>query len=187
MMLLYIDMGDLIRLITECISIESEVSITLFHSQIIDALNSRDIIYIRLLLHKTLLKTDDSESWFKCKKFSLEPLTISERRHVTDVCFGIIALLLRVQTKKEHLAPLLYFISFSMELEWTASSREVQENSKGGLESGVRKERFLTSKKSASLLLYLLQYRPAIPGLFQSFKKCVDDPPSWILCCFVNR
>ena len=138
-------------------------------------------------IQQRLLERDDLESCLKSTRYSLDPLTISERQNVTDFSFGIIAFLLRVETTREHLAPLLQFISFNMELECTASSREAQENDSGRLTRGIRKERFLASEKSASLLLYLLQYRPTIPGLFQSFEKCVDDPSSWILCCFVNR
>ena len=114
-------------------------------------------------------------------------MTISERRHVTDVLLGIIALLLRLETKKNHLAPLIQFVSLNMELEWTANSREVKEHSDEGEVESTRKERLLASEKCASVLLYFLQYRPTIPGFYQSFQECVGDPSSWILCCFVNR
>jgi hypothetical protein len=99
----------------------------------------------------------------------------------------MIALILREETKKNDLAPLIQFISFNMEIEWTANSREVKEHSGEGQIESTRKERLLASEKAGSVLLYLLQYRPTIPGFFQSFQQCVGDPSSWILCCFVNR
>ena len=58
------------------------------------------------------------------------PLTILERRHATDVIFGIVVAMLSSAVTEGQLAPLLHFVSYSLDAEWdqtTAEGEQVQQ------------------------------------------------------------
>uniref|UniRef100_A0A7S4NG05 BEACH domain-containing protein n=1 Tax=Odontella aurita TaxID=265563 RepID=A0A7S4NG05_9STRA len=117
------------------------------------------------------------------------PLTSAERRHVVDVLLGIVVTVLMPKTAAEHLSPLLHSISFNLDAEWEAATAEGKGGRYNAPKTGTRKERYLATTKACTVLLFLIQSRPAVPQLYKGFVECLsteDGAASWILCCMVN-
>jgi len=119
-------------------------------------------------------------------------LTIGERRHAIDIVIGIVIATLTSEVSKEQLAPLLHFVSYSLDSEWdqaTGQGEQDQKNPHVTASNANRNERNLTATKVCIALLYLLQKKPAIPSLNESltsYFSSKDAVGSWVLCCLVN-
>jgi hypothetical protein len=119
-----------------------------------------------------------------------DPLTVSERRHVVDIILAMVSILLASGTLPDHLQPLLNFISYNADFEWDQASVDVKDGDKRQARTGTRHERYLANIKAATVLLCILQIRPDVPGLTESFAKCCSGElgvAGWILCCLVNN
>ncbi len=117
------------------------------------------------------------------------PLTAKERHHVIDIIIGIIFGVISVGTSVEQISPLLHFISHNLDAEWETASLQVKDGQSPDLQEVSKRMRHRTTLKACAALLFLLQTRPAIPGLFESFASCcggVQGGASWILCAVVN-
>jgi hypothetical protein len=118
-------------------------------------------------------------------------LSIDERRHAVDVYLGMVFQILAVGANVDGFSQFLHMLSYYLEFEWGAASQE-QEMSQGaeGIQrSGIRKERYIFTRKACTLLLFLLQIRPSVPGLYESFAATcgsVQDGAAWILSAIVN-
>jgi hypothetical protein len=117
-----------------------------------------------------------------------EALNTDERRHFCDILFGMIFEILGAGTFPRDLSPFLNLMSFCLDSEWDESSQEF-----GGkaqiLRTGIRQERYLVAVKGCTVLLLLLQIKPVVPNLFESFAHCcgsVEGAAGWILCAVVN-
>ena len=119
------------------------------------------------------------------------PLTILERRHATDVIFGIVIAMLSSAVTEGQLAPLLHFVSYSLDAEWDQTTAQGEQEQQTNLTetNANRNERNLATTKACVVLLYLLQRTPAIPSLIEiltSYFSSKDAIGSWVLCCLVN-
>ena len=88
------------------------------------------------------------------------------------------------RTTTLQLGPVINYISFNLDAEWEIASRT--ENIE---RSSPRFEKYIATTKACAVVLFLLQYRPMIPQLLESFEICcgnADGVSSWILCCMVN-
>ena len=119
----------------------------------------------------------------------LIPLTIVERRHAVDVIIGIVLAMLSSEVSKEQLAPLLHFVSYSLDAEWdqaTAQGGEQGQMNLSASNASNRNERNLTTTKICVAILYLLQKRPGLGETLTSYFTSRDAVGSWMLCCLVN-
>ena len=116
-------------------------------------------------------------------------MTKMERSHLVDVVMGMLLAVLSVEVKTSNLLPLIQFISFNLDMEWETVNNNLEHSTVGQIhiDPETRKQRFDASEKACSILVLLLQSRPAIPGLFVTLNQIVGDTISWILCCMVNR
>ena len=116
------------------------------------------------------------------------PLTVVERRHASDVLLGMVFEILATGTFVRDLSPFLNFLSYCLDSEWDESSREMGE--KNQIErTGPREERYRFAVKGCTALLLLLQIKPQVPNLFESFAQCcgsLEGAAGWILCAVVN-
>jgi hypothetical protein len=114
-----------------------------------------------------------------------------ERRHLVDVILGI---LVRTMTRKStslQLVPIINYISFTLDVEFEMASKQKKSNTsdENKRKADSQREKFITSSKLCTMILFLLEMRPVIPGLYESFELCFGSPDgtaSWILCCMVN-
>ena len=118
-------------------------------------------------------------------------LTIAERRHAIDIVLGMVISVLSSGVSKDQLAPLLHFVSFSLDSEWDQATAQGgdQDQKNPAAFNANRNERNLVTTKVCVALLYLLQKRPPIPSLSESFTSYFsskDAVGSWMLCCLVN-
>ena len=117
-------------------------------------------------------------------------LTLLERRHVVDVLLGMIFQVLGVGSCcADDLSQFLNMISYFLESEWDQSSREVAGGVKDVTRSGVREDKYIFTLKACTILLFLFQIRPTVPGFFESFAGACGSVPSgaaWILSAMVN-
>jgi hypothetical protein len=96
-----------------------------------------------------------------------------ERLEIVEVIFGMIFEVIAAGTTPEHLSPFLHFLSASLEAGWPDSK------------SGQRE----IAVRACIVLVFLLQIRPVVSGLFESFAECCESIQSatgWILCAMVN-
>jgi hypothetical protein len=117
------------------------------------------------------------------------PLTVSERRHVIDIILAMVSTLLASGTIPDHLQPLLNFISYNADIEWDQASKDMKAGYDRLARTGTRYERCFANVKAATVLLCILQIRPDVPGLTESFAKCCNTTlgaAGWIPCCLVN-
>jgi len=117
------------------------------------------------------------------------PLTVAERRHAIDIALGIIITVMSTSTTVEHLSPLLNYISLNMDLEWKDSTTSHESRSETVALDANRTERHLATTKTCAGLLFLMEVRPPVPGLYESMTSYLsskDTVCSWILCCVVN-
>jgi hypothetical protein len=116
------------------------------------------------------------------------PLTTSDRCHVSDILLGMIFEVLGSGTFPRDLSPFLNFLSYCLDSEWDESSQEMGEKNQI-MRSGARAERYTLAVKACTVLLFLLQVKPAVPNLVVSFAHCcgsVEGGAGWILCSMVN-
>ena len=141
--------------------------------------------FINLIRELTIISTHEDHTDNQCfdEVSRQTKLTASERNHLVDISLGIIFSILCVKVTSKQLSPLLQFISFNLDSEWEA-------NNDRGISSkysnGTQTLRFDATVKACALLTILLQFRPVIPGLFDSLNVCLGDIVSWLLCCLVN-
>lgn len=117
------------------------------------------------------------------------PLTVVERRHAIDVIIGIIiAMLSCSEVSKEQLAPLLHFVSYSLDSEWDQATAQGGEQGNKSLSASCanRNERNLVTIKICVALLFLLQKRASLSESLTSYFTSKDAVGSWMLCCLVN-
>lgn len=117
------------------------------------------------------------------------PLTIRERRHVTDVILGMVATIFQSGTTSAQLSSLLNYISFNADYEWEQGSQQSQIGRNPNIRVGTRLERHLTTVKASTILSVLLKARPINPDLVSSLDSCCGGPQgnvSWILSTLVN-
>lgn len=116
------------------------------------------------------------------------PFTVVERRCGTDVLLGIVFEVLATGTCVSDLAIFLNLLSYCLDCEWDESSQEMGEKTQ--IErKGPREERYRFAVKGCTALLLLLQIKPQVPNLFESFAQCcgsVEGTAGWILCALVN-
>lgn len=113
------------------------------------------------------------------------PLTVVERRQASNIMLGIIFRVVASGTSQRDLSPFLHLISFNLEADKIVDQR-VNEVS---LVSSAVEERLCLTVNSCSILLLLMQIRPSVTGLFESFAhSCggVQGGASWILTALVN-
>jgi hypothetical protein len=116
-------------------------------------------------------------------------LTLLERRHILDVLFGMMFQVLGVGTSIEGFSHFLHMLSTYLESEWEQASKEVAEAVKEMKRSGVREERYRFSLGACTILFFLLQARPPVPNLYESFAATcgsVQGGAAWILSAMVN-
>lgn len=116
-------------------------------------------------------------------------LTVMERHHIVDIIIGIIYGVVSVGTFVEQISPFLNFISHNLDIEWESASQHIKEGQSPDLSEVSKTIRHRTTLKACAALLFLLQTRPTVPGLFESFASCcggVQGGASWILCAIVN-
>jgi hypothetical protein len=114
------------------------------------------------------------------------PFTITECSHVADILLGMIFEVLVSGTSPTDLAPFLNFVAFRLDAEFDEATQETTE---APPPSERRKERLELTTKACTVLLFLLQIRPPVPGLFESFAHCcgsVQGGVGWILSAMVN-
>lgn len=118
----------------------------------------------------------------------LGPITVSERRHISDVLVGMIFQVLGSGTFPRDLSPFLDLLSFCLDSEWDESSQEMGEKNQI-VRTGLRHERYVFAVKACTILLFLFQIKPAVPNLVVSFAHCcgsVEGGAGWILCSMIN-
>jgi hypothetical protein len=94
------------------------------------------------------------------------PFTITECTHVADILLGMIFEVLVSSTSPTDLAPFLHFITFRLDAEFDEETTEASSSTRR------REERLELTTKACTVLLFLLQIRPPVPGLFESFAHC---------------
>ena len=107
----------------------------------------------------------------------------SERWQVTEVLLGMILGVLSSGVAPDDLAPFLHFLSFQLE-----SQRDAAVAEEGATMRQYNQKQRLNVNASL-VLLFLLQIRPPLPGLFESLAHCcgsVQGGAGWILCAVVN-
>lgn len=116
------------------------------------------------------------------------PLTLIERRYMTDIVLGMIFMILGSGTNPDDLAPFMNLLSLTLYSEWDESSQEMGEKNQI-VRNGQRLERYNFSVDACTVLLFLLQIKPPVPNLVASFAHCcgsVEAGAGWILCSVVN-
>ena len=96
-----------------------------------------------------------------------------QRMEVAEIILGMIFNVLASGSTPEQLSPFLNFISSALDKEWDGASRAHQE----------------VSVRACIVLYLLLQIRPAVSGLFESFAESTGSFQSgaaWIICSMVN-
>ena len=151
----------------------------------------RDCIGIKDMVHalKEYLeeqKTDDQGDLQSEISREGQSSSALKQSQVADVLLGMIFEVLSSGVSPRDLSPFLHFLSFNLECEWndSTSSEELDRS-----RPGYRKERQRITVNSASVFLFLLQIRPPVPGLFESFAHCcgsVQSGVAWILSAMVN-
>ncbi|CAB9514210.1 Lipopolysaccharide-responsive and beige-like anchor protein [Seminavis robusta] len=149
-----------------------------------DCIGIKDLVF----LIKTYIMTGDGTNKADHNAHQQDSFNISERHHVCDVLFGIVFEVLGSETVPRDLSPFLNLLSFCLDSEWDESSQELGEKSYIN-RTGIRQERYNVAVKGCSVLLLLLQIKPVVPNLFESFAHCcgsVEAAAGWILCAVVN-
>eukprot|EP00980_Cylindrotheca_fusiformis_P005609 scaffold1184_cov132-Cylindrotheca_fusiformis.AAC.30 len=118
-------------------------------------------------------------------------LSIEERRHAVDIYLGMVFQTIAAGSNSDGVSQFLHMISYYLELEWNAASQEqeMSQHSERIERSGVRQERYLFTRKACTVLLFLLQISPSVPGLYEDFAATagsVQDGAAWILSAIVN-
>lgn len=114
-----------------------------------------------------------------------------ERRHLIDVILGILVKTMTVKSTRLQLVPIVNYISFTLDAEFEMASQQKKKKHTDENQSKAdsQREKCIASSKLCTMILHLLEMRPVIPGLFESFELCFGSPDgtaSWILCCMVN-
>jgi len=167
----------------------------LSHLTKINPEKARDCVGVRDLVNTlkeyALLKSTDGEN--DVDRFSSEEtsascadcsLTMMERRHVTNVILGMIFNIIGSGTSPHDLAPFIHFLSINLE-----DDQERPEIGEENRLSDVINDKRRITVSCCTLFLFLLQVRPVIPGLFESFAHTcggVQGAVSWILSAMVN-
>jgi len=115
-------------------------------------------------------------------------VNLAERRHAIDVVLGIFVAVISSKATNIELSPFLHFIAYNLDNEWEKASADGKKESTLK-RKGSRRERYFATCKACSILLFLLQKRPPIPGLHASFEKCLYNAngiASFVLCGMVN-
>lgn len=113
---------------------------------------------------------------------------MGERRLVSDILLAMIFDILASGTLPRDMSPFLNLLSYYLDAEWDESSNETEEKSEIS-RTGARHERHLISVKGCAILVFLLQIKPAVPSILESFAHCcgsVEGAAGWILCAMVN-
>ena len=116
------------------------------------------------------------------------PLSVIERQHVCDILLGMVFEILGSGTLPRDLSPFLNLLSFCLDSEWDESSQEMGAKNQIS-RTGARLERYLVTVKGCAILVSLLQIKPTVPNLLESFAHCcgsVEGAAGWILCAIVN-
>lgn len=106
-----------------------------------------------------------------------------------DVVLGMLFQVLGLGATQEGLSQFLHLISCYLEAEWEQASKEVSAGLQAANRSGVREERYIFTVKASTILLLLLQTRPPIPNLYESFAaSCggIQGGAAWLLSALVN-
>jgi len=109
--------------------------------------------------------------------------SLSNCQQVADVLLGMIFEVLLSGVTPQDLSPLLNFLTFHLESEWIDAVQG------GDNLTAYRRERQRLTANLSTSLLFLLQVRPPVPGLFESFAQCcggVQSGAAWILSSMVN-
>ena len=118
----------------------------------------------------------------------LGPLSLIERRHASDVLLAMIFKIIAAGAFVRDLSSFLNLLSYCLDSEWDESSREMGEK-KEIQRTGPRGERYRFAVKGCTVLLLLLQIKPHVPNLYESFAQCcgsIEGAAGWILCAIVN-
>lgn len=116
---------------------------------------------------------------------SQQPMNAIERHHAVNILLTMIFIMLSQGTSPTDLAPFLQFISFNLESEWEAYLLKGQQSE----EKSVPPNETNVTWCACTALLFLLQVRPCVPGLYESFASCcggVQSGAGWILCSLVH-
>jgi Domain of unknown function (DUF4704) len=119
--------------------------------------------------------------------FRDQSLTAMERHHASNILLGMIFNVTASGTSPRDLSPFLHLISFNLEVELDSPVDE-SVSDLSFIASSLEERRKLTVK-SCTILLLLLQVRPTVTGLFESFAHTcggVQGGASWILTAMVN-
>lgn len=109
-------------------------------------------------------------------------LSAAEQSFVVDTLFGMITIMLSKKCPTSDLYPLLTFITYNLDLEWEATSADINRS------NGLNECRYQTTVKAVSIFFFLLQ-KPNVPSLNESLTDIFENGngvASWILCCLVN-
>jgi hypothetical protein len=152
----------------------------------------RDCVGVREMVHilkqmnalQKVAEVSEIQNRFETEELSDEAaknqLSDVERKHVNETLFGIIFEILASGTITRELAPFLHYISSSIEQEGKSVDRE---------QSADEKARYETVTNACVTLLMLLQPRPSVVSLFESFANCcgsVQAGVAWIIGVLVN-
>lgn len=116
------------------------------------------------------------------------PLSLIERRHASGVLLAMIFKIIAAGAFVRDLSSFLNLLSYCLDSEWDESSREMGEK-KRIERTGPREERYRFAVKGCAVLLLLLQIKPHVPNLYESFAQCcggIEGAAGWILCAVVN-
>jgi hypothetical protein len=100
----------------------------------------------------------------------------SDLELVSDYVYGIIFELLASETSSCDLSPLLNYVSYHADC---ISTSHISNN----------KAHIMEVRKGGTILLFLLQIRPRITGLYESFAQCcgsIQSGIAWLLSCMIN-
>lgn len=118
-------------------------------------------------------------------------LSAEERCHAIDVYLGMVFQILAVGSNLDGFSQFLHMMSYYLELEWSAASQEQEmyQGAGGVQRSGIRLRRYLFIRKACTILMFLLQISPSVPGLYESFAATagsVQEGAAFILSAIVN-
>ena len=149
-----------------------------------DCVGVRDIVLMLKESNLVQRGEDDTANRFETENLldgaSKDKLSEPERRRVVEILFGMLSEVIASGTTPQELAPFLNFISAGIDEEQSSVAKDKT------LDDGLRYE-MITNACLA--LLVILQARPPVTGLFESFAHCcgsVHGGVAWILGVLVN-
>jgi Domain of unknown function (DUF4704) len=134
--------------------------------------------------HSKSLDLDRFTTYELDERSTEKSLSSVERRHATNILLAMIFIVLSRGTSPVDLSPFLHLISHNLETAW---EDYLLQGEKNGFSSNGNEIRIVAC--ACSVLQFLMQIRPCVPGLYESFADCcggVQNGAGWILCSLVN-